>query len=63
MEKVKNWQFPETGVQMLSILGLVNYYRDLIPWNSDVAAPLFPLGHTLKIQKTLDLVNRFVRLI
>ena len=62
IEKVKDWEFPQTAVQMLSFLGLVNYYRDLIPWMSDIAEPLYPLGKELKIQKTPELEARFKRL-
>ena len=41
LDKVREWPFPNTGVEMASFLGLCNYYRRLIPHYAEAAVPLY----------------------
>ena len=54
--------FPATGLEMLSFLGLCNYYRKLIPHFSEWAAPLDKISRDTKIEITEDLTEPFEKL-
>ncbi len=41
VDRVLQWPFPETGLEMLSFLGLCNYYRTLIESYAEIADPLY----------------------
>ena len=40
LEKIRLWPFPKTGLEILSFLGLCNYYRKFIDSYGAIADPL-----------------------
>ena len=42
-ELIKNWPRPKTVMDMRSLLGFTNYYRDFIPKYTQVVKPLYQL--------------------
>jgi RNase H-like domain found in reverse transcriptase/Reverse transcriptase (RNA-dependent DNA polymerase)/Integrase zinc binding domain len=51
-EKVATWQEwkrPETGKQVMALMGFVNFMRDYVPLMASVAAPIEPLRSKAKI--------------
>ena len=62
IEKIKQWPFPITGLEMLSLLRLCNYYRRLIPHFSEWAAPLYRISRETKIAANAELQLTFNRL-
>jgi hypothetical protein len=62
VEKVLQWPFPETGIDMLSFLGLCNYYRSLIESFAEIADPLYRVAQQPRIEPTDQLVFSFARL-
>ena len=38
--KLRDWEVPRNKTEMQSFLGFANYYREFIPWNAKLVAPL-----------------------
>ena len=53
---------PSTGLEMLSFLGLCNYYRNLIPHFADFASPLYAVGRDREIKLSQTISENFEKL-
>ena len=62
IDKVRQWPFPGTGLEMLSFLGLCNYYRRLIEHFAEWAVPLYAVSQENEITKTPELEVAFEKL-
>ena len=62
VEKVRAWPFPKTGNDMLSFLGVCNYYRRLISHFAEHSASLYAVAQLPEIAETENLKNDFEKL-
>ncbi len=59
IEKVINWPFPTTGIELLSFVSFCNYYRKLIPKFADTANCLYEASKEKFIPASEELVIAF----
>ena len=60
VEVIRAWEAPRNKKEVLSYMGLVNYYRKFVPNFSDVAAPLTELtGKTVEFQWSTEAQTAF----
>ena len=59
LDKVRKWPFPTTGLEVLSFLGLCNYYRKFIPKFAEIADPLYKVSNENSVIPTDILLDSF----
>ena len=62
IEKVKSWPVPTSGAEVLSFLGLCNYYRVLIPHFADKSSLLYALVNESAVVLTAEQFEAFENL-
>ena len=62
IDRIRKWPFPSTGIEMLSFLGLCNYYRKLIPHFANWASSLYKVSRDSQIFLTPELEKSFENL-
>ena len=59
LDKVRKWPFPTTGLEVLSFLGLCNYYRKFIPRFAEIADPLYKVSNENSVLSNNLLLESF----
>ena len=62
LDKVRKWECPKTGLEVLCFLGLCNYYRKFIPEFADIAYPLYKVSNENSVIPTDILLDSFNQL-
>ena len=62
LDKVRSWPFPTTGLEVLSFLGLCNYYRKFIPNFAEMADALYKVANESFVIPTDKLIDSFTQL-
>ena len=59
LDKIRLWPKPEKGTGLASLLGLCNYYRDLIPAFAHISDALYKVSRAEEVPWTEDLESKF----
>jgi len=60
--KIEQWPFPSTGLEVLSFLGLRNYYRKSILEFADLADALYKVAGAARVEPNEELMRCFTEL-
>ncbi|KAF0097232.1 MAG: hypothetical protein FD142_3166, partial [bacterium] len=59
LDKIRDWPMPKTGLEMLSFLGLCNYYRRFIKPFADISDSLYKAAPMKLLEQTPLLIRAF----
>ncbi|KAF0096477.1 MAG: hypothetical protein FD144_5878, partial [Rhodospirillaceae bacterium] len=61
LDRIRDWPFPRTGLEVLSFLGLCGYYRRFIDGYADESRPLYDVAQDKVVVPTAALERAFAK--